>query len=98
MGTTEATVSVPTTTTTEATVTTPTTTTTEATVSVPTTTTTEAMVSVPVTKETTKVAVPTKVQHLLDMGFALPVETLKNVLSAANDDVGAALTALVGCE
>jgi len=42
-------------------------------------------------------SVPTKVQQLLDMGFALPVETLVNVLAAANDDVGAALTALVGC-
>merc|ERR1711934_868965 len=43
------------------------------------------------------VSVSTKVQQLLDMGFALPVETLVNVLAAANDDVGAALTALVGC-
>ena len=41
--------------------------------------------------------VPMKVQQLLDMGFALPVETLMNVLAAANDDVGTALTALVGC-
>jgi len=45
------------------------------------------------------VTVPTsKVRQLLDMGFALPVETLTNVLSAANDDVGAALTALLGRE
>jgi len=30
------------------------------------------------------------------MGFTLPVETLVNVLAAANDDVSTALNALVG--
>merc|ERR1712188_151002 len=70
-------------------------TTVSATVSVPTTVSEPAptMVSAPAP---TQVPVPTKVQQLLDMGFALPVETLVNVLATANDDVGAALTALVG--
>jgi len=53
-------------------------------------------VTVPTKKSVT--APPTKVQQLLDMGIALPVETLRNVLSATNDDVGAALTVLLGCE
>merc|ERR1712224_228065 len=59
-------------------------------------------VSVPKTNETVptattkSAAVPVKVQQLLDMGFALPIETLTNILAAANDDVSTALNALVG--
>merc|ERR1712159_635420 len=59
-------------------------------------------VSIPKTKEkvptatTESAAVPVKVQQLLDMGFALPVETLTNILAAANDDVSTALNVLVG--
>merc|ERR1712159_634708 len=103
-----ATVSVPTTTETAA-VPVPTTNVTTA-VSVPTTNVTAA-VPVPTTKVTATVAMPTttemteetatvppQVQQLRDMGFALPVETLINVLAASNNDVGAALTALVGRE
>merc|ERR1712224_98040 len=54
-------------------------------------------VSIPKTNETVptattkSAAVPVKVQQLLDMGFALPVETLTNILAAANDDVSTAL-------
>merc|ERR1739848_9460 len=68
-------------------------------VTVPTTT---EPVTVPTTTETVSnatrdpAAVPAKVQQLLDMGFTLPVETLINVLAAANNDVGTALNALVG--
>merc|ERR1739848_365661 len=50
-------------------------------------------VSIP---KTESAAVPVKVQQLLDMGFALPVETLTNILAAANDDVSTALRALLG--
>merc|ERR1719265_2831307 len=59
-----------------------------------------AEMPVSTTKVTTEetVAVSTQVQQLLDMGFTLPVETLENVLAASNDDVAAALTALVGRE
>merc|ERR1711907_22374 len=59
-------------------------------------------VSIPKTNEkvptatTESAAVPVKVQQLLDMGFALPVETLTNILAASNDDVSAALSALLG--
>merc|ERR1739848_209827 len=59
-------------------------------------------VSIPKTNETVptattkSAAVPVKVQQLLDMGFALPIETLTNILAAANDDVSMALNALVG--
>merc|ERR1719378_1808377 len=62
---------------------------------------TTAPVSVPETNgtapmATTESTVPAKVQQLLDMGFTLPVETLINILAAANDDVSAALNVLVG--
>merc|ERR1711937_417117 len=59
-------------------------------------------VSVPKTNETVptatteSAAVPVKVQQLLDMGFALPVETSTNILAAANDDVSTAVRALLG--
>merc|ERR1711907_45073 len=48
------------------------------------------------TATTESATVPVKVQQLLDMGFALPVETLTNILAASNDDVSAALSALLG--
>jgi len=36
------------------------------------------------------------VQQLIEMGFTLPVETLINILAAADDDVSTALNVLVG--
>merc|ERR1719231_1710423 len=76
--------------------------TTEAVTATPTTEPVSIPVSIPKTNQkvptatTESAAVPVKVQQLLDMGFALPVETLTNILAAANDDVSTALNALVG--
>merc|ERR1719198_459297 len=75
---------------------------TEAVLVTPTTEPVSIPVSIPKTKEkvptatTESAAVPVKVQQLLDMGFALPVETLTNILAASNDDVSTALSALLG--
>merc|ERR1712224_884901 len=76
--------------------------TTEAVTVTPTTEPVSIPVSIPKTNEkvptatTESAAVPVKVQQLLDMGFVLPVETLTNILAAANDDVSTALNVLVG--
>lgn len=41
---------------------------------------------------------PAALQHLLDMGFGLPVDTLASVLESAHGDIHAAITALFECE